>query len=114
MVVLKNDESEKGQEAFKVYEKERDMYNEKYQNMMKAHKKTESQEKNWVEWPDYIKMADKMRDTTKGMTSTKEWTMADKMRFQDYLVALLYQHYPVRNDFIARVVGRREYKKLTD
>ena len=83
-------ESEKGQEAFKVYEKERDMYNEKYQIMMKAHKKTESQEKNWVEWPDYIKMVSKMRDTTKGMTSTKEWTMADKMRFQDYLVALLY------------------------
>eukprot|EP01043_Picozoa_sp_COSAG02_P021431 COSAG02_NODE_1088_length_14670_cov_237.088326_17_plen_66_part_00 len=41
-MVLKNDESEKGQEAFKVYEKERDMYNEKYQNMMKAHRKIES------------------------------------------------------------------------
>ena len=51
---------------------------------------------------------------TIGRATTKEWTMADKMRFQDYLVALLYQHYPVRNDFIAQVIGRREYNKLTD
>jgi hypothetical protein len=30
---------------------------------MKAHKKTESQEKNWVEWPDYIQMVlSKMRE----------------------------------------------------
>ena len=46
VVVLKNDDQ--GQEAFKVYEKERDKYNENYQNLMKDHTKTESQEKNWL------------------------------------------------------------------
>ena len=50
VVVLKNDESEKGQEAFKVYEKERDMYNEKYQNMMKARNDSRSQDRRRYDW----------------------------------------------------------------
>ena len=112
VVVLKNDDQ--GQEAFKVYEKERDKYNENYQNLMKAHTKTESQEKNWVDWPDYVTMVEKMKRETTSLKSTQTWTMADKMKFQDYLVALLYQNYPLRNDFVAKLIGKREYNRLTD
>ena len=112
VVVLKNDDQ--GQEAFKVYEKERDKYNENYQNLMKDHTKTESQEKNWVDWPDYVTMVEKMKRETTSLKSTQTWTMADKMKFQDYLVALLYQNYPLRNDFVAKLIGKREYNRLTD
>eukprot|EP01047_Picozoa_sp_COSAG01_P140230 COSAG01_NODE_71119_length_257_cov_0.215190_1_plen_66_part_10 len=48
------------------------------------------------------------------LKSTAEgWTTPQKMAYQDYLVALLYQHYPLRNDFVATVVSKREFNKLT-
>ena len=114
VVVLKNDDSEEGQDAFKVYEKERDTYNEMYQHMVASHKKTESQKKNWVDWPDYIKMVETLHKHTTSLKTTSEWSMPDKMWFQDYLVALLYQHYPLRNDFIAWVIGKWDYNKLSN
>lgn len=62
----------------------------------------------------HVAMVGQMRMETVKLKSTHEWSVVDKMRFQDYLVALLYQHYPLRNDFIAEVIGKRQYNKLTD
>ena len=37
------------------------------------------------------------------------------MKFQDYLVALLYQHFPVRNDFSElTVIASKDWNKMTD
>eukprot|EP01043_Picozoa_sp_COSAG02_P025817 COSAG02_NODE_1464_length_12487_cov_122.573297_6_plen_307_part_00 len=96
------------------YEKQRDKYNEHYVDHMKARTKTASQEKNWVDWPDYVAMVEEMRLELVPLKSTSEgWTTPQKMAYQDYLVALLYQHYPLRNDFVATVVSKREFNKLT-
>jgi hypothetical protein len=38
--------------AIKRYTKERDHYNDRYSDLMKAQQKTESQAKNWVSWDE--------------------------------------------------------------
>ena len=113
VVVLQGIDTEKAKKTTKIYEKRRDKYQEDYLDQTKAHKKTASQEKNWIEWPDYVEMVDRMGKEVKfvePMTTTQS-----AMKFQDYLVTLLYQHFPVRNDFAdLRVITSKEWKKMTE
>ena len=101
----------KDSEEFKTYTKERDHYNQLYTDHNKARKKTESQEKNWVEWPDYKAMVKELGQEAKALRGTL--SARERVRFQDYLIALLYSHYPLRNDFgDVRVITRAKFKKL--
>jgi len=98
VVVLQGIDTEKAKKTTKIYEKRRDKYQEDYLDQTKAHKKTASQEKNWIEWPDYVEMVDRMGKEVK-FVGAEGLSTQSAMKFQDYLVTLLYQHFPVRNDF---------------
>ena len=105
--------SEKDGEPFKRYTTERDKYNEKYAELTKAHKKTESQEKNWVDWPDYQSMVSEMKEDVKDLKG-KDWSWREKQRFQDYVIALLYSFYPLRNDFAdVKIVNKKTFNNTT-
>ena len=96
------------------YVAERDKYNDMYAEQSKAHKKTESQEKNWVEWTDYLKMVSEMKSDLAEQQEAKDWTWRGTLRFQDYVIALLYSHYPLRNDFgDVEVVSRSTFNNTT-
>ena len=99
------------------YVKERDKYNEMYAEQSKAHKKTESQEKNWVEWPDYLAMVSEMKTdlaALAGKSEAKDWTWRETLRYQDYVIALLYSHYPLRNDFgDVEIVSKSAFNNTT-
>jgi len=99
------------------YVKERDKYNEMYAEQSKAHKKTESQEKNWVEWPDYLAMVSQMKTdlaVLAGKSEAKDWTWRETLRYQDYVIASLYSFYPLRNDFgDVEVVSRSAFNNTT-
>ena len=114
VVVLQGIDTEKAKKTTKIYEKRRDKYQEDYLDQTKAHKKTASQEKNWIEWPDYVEMVDRMGKEVK-FVGAEGLTTQSAMKFQDYLVTLLYQHFPVRNDFAdLRVITSKEWKKMTE
>ena len=96
------------------YVAERDKYNDLYAEQSKAHKKTESQEKNWVEWPDYLSMVLEMKNDLAKQSETKDWSWRETLRFRDYVIALLYSFYPLRNDFgDVEVVSRSAFNNTT-
>jgi integrase len=114
IVVLNGQDSEKAREAFATYEKKRDEYQGEYTNLVKSKKKTASQEANWIEWDEFVAMVGRMQKELK-VPRGDEWSPSDKLKFQDYLAMLLYQHYPLRNDFHdMRVISLRELKKLSE
>ena len=103
--------TDKDSEAFHVYTKERDKYNQLYTDHNKARKKTESQEKNWVEWPDYQKMVAVMAAEVRGLRGAM--SKREQNKFQDYLLVLLYSHYPLRNDFgDVKITTATAFKRL--
>lgn len=112
IVVLKGSEDDTYKKAVEFYEEKRDKFQDDYQDQVKAHKKTASQEKNWVDWPEYEAMVKKMQQDVKfrGTLNTQE-----EQQFQDYLIVLLHQHYPVRNDFAnLQVKTKKQWREMTE
>jgi hypothetical protein len=60
IVVLRPDDSSQGKQALQIYEKVRDKYNAEYSDHVRAHKKTATQAKNWIEWDDYLAIVKKL------------------------------------------------------
>ena len=107
---LKSDEK-----LIKRYEELRDKYQKQYQDLTASHTKTSTQEKNWVDWEEYLKMVDELGDLVKDLKSKKEWDNEDLVNNQNYLVPLLYKHYAIRNDWHdMEVLKQREFKKRDD
>ena len=47
----------------------------------------------------------------------KEWSTDDKRRYQEYLIAkskLLYTVYPLRNDYVMKVISKADFKKMSE
>lgn len=106
---------DKNSSAHQVYTDERDKYNTKYTDFTKSHKKTASQEKNWIEWDDYLKMVKEVGASVKDLRVNAEWTINDLLRFQKYVLVYLYSHYQFRNDFgNVEVIGASAYRRLKD
>ena len=51
----------------KRYEELRDSYNQKYSEHLATHKKTETHEKNWVSWNEYLGMVGKLKDSVQDL-----------------------------------------------
>jgi hypothetical protein len=104
--------------AIKRYTKERDHYNDRYSDLMKAQQKTESQAKNWVSWDEYLQLVQTLGTHVKSLGTAPRsdpWSWRQLSQYQDYLLALLYSHYPLRNDFgDVRFLSKTAYNNLGD
>jgi hypothetical protein len=99
IVVLKGDEGQaENDTAIQKYEKERDKYNAEYSELVQSHSKTDRQKEMWIEWPDYLKIVQQLQSEVQHY-KPGDWTKSMSALFQDYLIALLYSKYPLRNDF---------------
>ena len=58
-------------ELIEKYESLRDGYQKEYNDIMASHKKTETQEKNWITWDEYLGMIDKVYETVKSFEKKK-------------------------------------------
>ena len=116
IVVLRGDTSKAGATSLAKFENLRDKYNTEYSDNARAHKKTPKQEENWIEWDDYLAIVDKLRDSVSHLKSgPSEWSESDLMKYQDYILTLLYSKYPLRNDLSeTRVISKTSYNNLTD
>ena len=100
--------------ALEVYEKHRDAYNSEYAEGVQTHSKTDRQKEIWIDWPDFLEIVEKLRADAHVGGKSGEWTAARRQAFQDYLLALLYSKYPLRNDFAGvRVIGKKAYNALS-
>ena len=113
IVVLKGVPGSEGSDgALQEYEKVRDKYNAEYVEQVQTHQKTERQKEIWIEWPDYLEVVDKMRDRAAHLKS-QAWSKRETQQYQDYLIALLYSKYPLRNDWAeVKVITKTDYNAL--
>ena len=110
IVVLKGGEGTEN--PLKEYEKVRDKYNEEYAEQVQTHTKTERQKEIWIDWNDYLKIVEKLREDTSNLKS-QEWSKRETQKYQDFLITLLYSKYPLRNDWAdVRVISKTEYNGL--
>ena len=110
VIVLKGVEGYEG--PLKEYEKLRDNYNDDLSQQTQLHKKTDRQKEIWIDWPDYLEVVDKMRDRAAHLKS-QAWSKRETQQYQDYLIALLYSKYPLRNDWAeVKVISKTEYNAL--
>ena len=110
VIVLKGVEGYEG--PLKEYEKLRDNYNDDLSQQTQLHKKTDRQKEIWIEWPDYLEVVDKMRDRAAHLKS-QAWSKRETQQYQDYLIALLYSKYPLRNDWAeVKVITKTDYNAL--
>ena len=59
------------QELIEKYETLRDGYQKEYNDIMASHKKTESQEKNWITWDEFLEMIDQVYETVNRLKKIK-------------------------------------------
>lgn len=98
----------------KQYEAVRDKLNGQYSEEQATHQKSEAQEKNWVDYDDYVKKVDELGERLDDVKKKAEWSNDDVRRFQEYLIAKLYTVYPLRNDYVMKVVSKAEFNKLSE
>ena len=98
----------------KQYEAVRDKLNGQYSEEQATHQKSEAQEKNWVDYDDYVKKVDELGERLDDVKKKTEWSNDDVRRFQEYLIAKLYTVYPLRNDYVMKVVSKAEFNKLSE
>jgi len=94
----------------------RDNEHKKYEEMVKSHKKTERQEKNWVELEEIDKILKKYKREANEIY--KSANINPKKNFsllQEYIILLTYRNIPMRNDVAnMKVVSPTEYKAIPE
>ena len=111
IVVLQGVEG--GEHALKEYERLRDQYNDEYSEHVQTHKKTDRQKEIWIEWPEFLEIVGKLGNEVSEFKAG-DWTKKQKMLYQDYIITLLYSHYPLRNDFAdTQVISKTDYNSLS-
>jgi hypothetical protein len=110
-VIIKRHPSWKMKEIGKAYVKEFMELNKKIQKLSGENKKTETQSKNWVEWPEVEKLRDKVKEQMeKEKNEKKKWKI-----YQDYLILSLYTYKPpVRSDYEEMKVVKYANAKLPE
>ena len=112
IIVLKGDsEHPEVQEILEKYEDLRDQYNNEYADQQQSHKKTDRQKEIWIDWDEFLGIVDKLEGEVADY-KPGTWTPQQKQTYQEYLLTLLYSHYPLRNDFITRVISKTDYNRL--
>ena len=95
------------------YSIKRDELQEQYNNILASHSKTPSQQANWVTWDNFLELVEKVGESVKFLEKKKEWSDAEILKYQEYMIMMLYKNYPVRNDWAdMKVITQRNYKKL--
>lgn len=90
---------------------------EKYTSFLKKQQKTETQQKNWLNYEDLITVANKlMRDVKNSEIKDKEKISKKECDMLQQLVILrTYLTFPLRNDFAnMKIVDNKKYKKIPE
>lgn len=116
ILVALNADNPKNEELIDKYGNELKSLSEKYLTFLKTQKKTETQEKNWIEYNDLIKIINKVMRQVKEKEITQkkeELTNKEFDLLQQYLVLRTYIEFPLRNDFAdMKVMDYNDFVKI--
>ena len=101
-------------ELITEYGGRRDREHQKYEEMVKSHRKTDRQEKNWVELSEIDAILKQYKRRANEIYKKKHGNPAkDYAILQEYIILLTYRNIPMRNDVAnMRVVTPLEYKHI--
>ena len=120
VIVALNSDTDKDTELIDKYNNELKKLSDTYTAFLKTQKKTETQEKNWIEYDELIKLINKImaevkhREINKNR-GNKELSNRDFDILQQYVILRTYIDYPLRNDYAdMKILKLKDYKKLDD
>jgi len=120
VIVALNSDVDKDNKLIDKYNNELKSLSDKYTAFLKTQKKTETQEKNWIEYDELIKLINKVMGEVKHREinknkGDKELSNKDFDTIQQYLILRTYIDYPLRNDYAdMKILKLKDYKKLND
>ena len=96
------------------YEVLRDKYQSNYNEKLQSNTMSESQSKNFVKWEDFEDMVSLLEKEILPLKKQKTgWSDSETVKYQNWLVVLLYKHFPIRNDFHdMEIISKKEYNKI--
>ena len=88
---------------------------EEYLATLKEQKKTETQEKNWINYKDIIKIINTITKNIKEMKLSEKNELNNKEfdKLQQYLILRSYLSFQLRNDYAdMKIIKKKEYDKI--
>lgn len=86
---------------------------EDLKKMINTGKKTDSQEKNWIEWKEILKIHRKLKQDAQ-YCSKNIGTRLNFEVYQWYVLLSVYVEHTLRNDFVMRKIKRKDYDKMDE
>lgn len=108
-------DNKKNNKLIDKYQKKLKKLNDEYSAFLKTQKKTETQEKNWLDYEDLVNVYNDVMKDVKKDKITKKDKLNDKEfdLLQQVLILRTYLDFPLRNDFAdMKIIDSKEYKKL--
>lgn len=102
-------------ELIDKYQKLLKKLNDEYNIFLKTQKKTESQQKNWLDYEDLVMVFNEIMKNVKNNKITTKTTLNNEEfdLLQTLIILRTYLDYPLRNDFAdMKIINIKEYKKL--
>ena len=117
ILVALSSNTQKDEKLIDFYQLKLKELNEKYISFLEKQEKTETQEKNWIDYNTFIKVINELLNTVKNEDIQKKdkLTRAEYVLLQKYVILSFYQVYPLRNDVAdMKVISQKEYDSLKD
>jgi len=108
-------DNKKNDKLIDKYQKKLKNLNDEYSAFLKTQKKTETQEKNWLDYEDLVDIYNDVMKDVKHNKITKKDKLNDKEfdLLQQVLILRTYLDFPLRNDFAdMKIINSKEYEKL--
>lgn len=108
-------DNKKNDKLIDKYQKKLKNLNDEYSAFLKTQKKTETQEKNWLDYEDLVDVYNDVMKDVKHNKITKKDKLNDKEfdLLQQVLILRTYLDFPLRNDFAdMKIINSKEYEKL--
>jgi len=106
------------------YEKEIEYYRNVAKDLRTEHDdfintqtKTEKQEKNWIDYKDYIKLLNKYKKIFKNhnLKDTKVLSKKQYQMLQEYIFLIMYKDMPVRNIYHSiKIIDEKDYDEIRE
>lgn len=115
ILVALSADNKKNESLIDKYQKKLKDLNDEYSSFLKTQKKTDTQEKNWLDYEDLVDIFnDVMKNVKKDKITKKEKLDVKEFDLLQQLVILrTYLDFPLRNDFAdMKIIDSKEYKNL--
>tara|TARA_R110002167_G_scaffold5026_2_gene23454 strand:- start:360 stop:1358 length:999 start_codon:yes stop_codon:yes gene_type:complete len=117
IIVALSSDTKKDEKLIEFYQEELKKLSTTYNEFLESQTKTETQQKNWITYDEFIEVINKLLTEIKDEDIHKKAKLnrAEYNLLQKYVILSFYQVFPMRNDFAnMRVISKTDYDKLEE